>query len=196
MKKQRESARQGHCLSPWLLSMVKNCSKIIKSEHQFLSCLVLSCLVLSYVLSCFVLRLVFSCLALSCLISSLVLVLGWYLSCLGACLVLPCLVLSLFPTYPCAQPQGAWAPMFLSQWWFIPCAFEDHDGVLSCLVLPCLVSKLHWTVQGSGSTHDHIRLQVRKGETQVEDGDYERRRETSSSFVFLHSNPCIVIGYK
>ncbi len=29
----------------------------------------------------------------------------------------------------------------------------------------------------------------------VEDGDYERRRETSSSFVFLHSNPCIIIGY-
>jgi hypothetical protein len=51
-----------------------------------------------------------------------------------------------------------------------------------------MVSKLHWTVQGSGSTHGHDKATVRKGETQVEDGDYERRRETSTSFVLEHGS--------
>ncbi len=55
----------------------------------------------------------------------------------------------------------------------------------------------NYTEQYKGAAAHTVttRLQVRKGETQVDDGDYERRRETSSSFVFLHSNPCIIIGY-
>ncbi len=56
----------------------------------------------------------------------------------------------------------------------------------------------NYTEQYKGAAAHTVttRLQVRKGEMQVEDGDYEGRRETSSSFVFLHSNPCIIIGYK
>ncbi len=56
----------------------------------------------------------------------------------------------------------------------------------------------NYTEQYKGAAAHTVttRLQVRKGERQMEDGDCERRRETSSSFVFLHSNPCIIIGYK
>ena len=56
----------------------------------------------------------------------------------------------------------------------------------------------NYTEQYNGAAAHTVttRLQVHKGQMQVEDGDYERRRETSSSFVVLHSNPCIIICYK